>query len=295
MHFKPLSLLALVSLVSAQDTRSLNETLANTPELSVLSSFIALNPALQRALGDARNVTILAPSNDAFAQFGETDTGRNAANDPRLVTALLQYHVLRGTYQADDITTTSAFVPSLLEEERFADVDGGQRVQAVKVNDDVVFYSGLLSNATVSTADVNFDGGTLHIIDRVLTLPANVLDTANALNLTSFRGAVNQTDELDAATSDSVTIFAPDNDAFNAIGSALASLSADALADLVAYHIVDGLHYSTDLRDGLTLQTDHDDQTLTVSISNGAVFANAARVVRADVLIANGVLHVIDK
>lgn len=34
---------------------------------------------------------------------------------------------------------------------------------------------------------------------------------------------------------------------------------------------------------------------LTITVNNGSVFVNSARVVLPDVLVANGVVHVIDK
>lgn len=301
MQFKHLSLLALASLVSAQNdtsegVQSLNETLSGNEELSSLTALLSTQPDLVAALSQADNITILAPSNDALGTFLNSTEGSAAGNDSGLVAALLQYHVLNGTYLASAITNQSAFVPTLLTNETYTEVSGGQVVQAVQVGEDVVFYTGLLQNATVTTPDVNFTGGVIHIIDSVLTLPPTVLDAALALNLTSFRGAVNATDEVDAATNRDVTIFAPNNEAFNNIGSALQNLSSDDLQNIIEYHIVDSVRYSTSLENGTTLQSENDDQELTITTNeNGTVFVNAAQVVVPDILIANGVLHILDK
>jgi uncharacterized surface protein with fasciclin (FAS1) repeats len=130
----------------------------------------------------------------------------------------------------------------------------------------------------------------------VLTFPPDVLDTALALNLTSFRGAVNATDEIDTANDRDVTIFAPNNEAFNNIGSALANLSTEDLRDIIEYHIVNSVHYSTNLTNGTTLRSEDDDRELRITKNeNGTIFVNAAEVVVPNVLIANGVLHIIDK
>jgi hypothetical protein len=64
----------------------------------------------------------------------------------------LQYHVLNGTYAANAVTNTSAFIPTALTNPAFANVTGGQRVQAVLVNNNVTFYSGLLANSSVVQA-----------------------------------------------------------------------------------------------------------------------------------------------
>ncbi|KAL1609991.1 hypothetical protein SLS60_001656 [Paraconiothyrium brasiliense] len=299
MQFKHLAVLTLASLVATQDssndTQSLNATLSSDDQLSNLTSFLSLNPAIVSVLSQASNITILAPSNNAFSEFANTDVGRDIASDPSLLAALLQYHVLNGTFQASQITNQSTFVSTYLNNETYANVTGGQVVEAVKVGNETVFYSGLLQNATVTTADRNFTGGTVHIIDRVLVFPLNVLDTANALNLTSLRGAINATDSIEAANARNITVFAPNNEAFNNIGSALANLSNDNLQNILEYHIVEDVYYSTSLENGTTLQSEDDDRELTITINeNGTVFVNAAEVVVPNVLIANGVLHILD-
>lgn len=156
MQFRHLPVLALASLIAAQDsgndTQSLNATLAGNDQLSNLTSLLSLNPALINALSQARDITILAPSNDALTEFVETDAGRIISGDPGLLSALLQYHVLNGTFQASQVTNQSAFIHTLLTNETYTNVTGGQVVEAVQVGNETVFYSGLLQNSTVTTA-----------------------------------------------------------------------------------------------------------------------------------------------
>ena len=52
--------------------------------------------------------------------------------------------------------------------------------------------------------------------------------------------------------------------------------------------------YSSDLTNGQKL-TALNGETLTITIDNGTVFVNSAQVVTPNVLVANGVVHVIDK
>ncbi|KAF2107850.1 Fasciclin domain-containing protein [Lophiotrema nucula] len=296
MQFKTLPLLALAGYAAAQSNNTLNATLASNPDLSNLTTFLGTNPALVQALSSAQNITILAPSNQAFNELANSSAGLALASDPGLVTALLQYHVLNGTYSAAQITNTSVFIPTLLTNSSYTNVTGGQVVEAVLIGNDTTFYSGLLQNATVSTADVNFTGGVIHIIDSVLTLPLTVTDTALAANLTSLYGAVNATDLISTVNeTPDLTIFAPSNEAFQAIGSALANLSTTDLASILAYHVVNGtVGYSSGLENGTTLQT-LNGANLTITIDgNGTVFVNAAEVVTPNVLVANGVVHIID-
>jgi uncharacterized surface protein with fasciclin (FAS1) repeats len=146
--------------------------------------------------------------------------------------------------------------------------------------------------------NINFQGGVIHVIDKVLTLPQNVSSTLLAANLTSLYGALNATKLLSTVDGlKDVTIFAPSNAAFQDIGSALANASAASLASILTYHVVNGTlpYYSTGLANGTSYQTVNG-ANLTVHLgANGSVFVNGAKVVTPNVLIAGGVVHVIDQ
>jgi uncharacterized surface protein with fasciclin (FAS1) repeats len=295
------SILAFASAVLAQtngSAPSLTQALNSSSSLSSLAGVLSLPGLgeLVQGLGSAQNITILAPSNEAFAAIGN-ETVQALASNTGLLTALLQYHVLNGTYLSSAITNQSAFVPTLLTNELFTNVTGGQVVEAVKDGDNVTFFSGLLSNSTVSTADVNFTGGVIHVIDRFLVLPTNVSETLTSANLTGLRGALNATNLLDAVdTTPDVTIFAPTTEAFRDIGSALANASVEDISNILTYHVVNGtVGYSSGLENGTVLTALNGDN-LTITIGEeGRIFVNSARVTIADILVANGVVHVIDE
>lgn len=136
--------------------------------------------------------------------------------------------------------------------------------------------------------------GVVHVIDRFLTVPANVSTTAVAANLTSVTGALRTANLVEAVdTTPDVTIFAPNNEAFQNIGSALNNASSEDLTSILTYHVVEGtVGYSSSLTN-TTLRTLNGAE-LTITVSNGTVYVNSARVVTPDVLVANGVVHVID-
>ncbi|KAI8937167.1 hypothetical protein NX059_006379 [Plenodomus lindquistii] len=297
MSLKHFSLLALASLAYAQTNETaptLAEALNSTSDLSTLNGLVGGLPELLGQLGGLTNITLLAPSNAAFAEVDNATLSGLTANTG-LVTALLQYHVLNGTYLADAITNTSVFVPTSLTNTLFTNVTGGQRVEAINNDGNVTFYSGLLSNSSVTTANVNFTGGVIHIIDRLLVIPETATETLSAANLTSLSGALNATNLVDTVnTTPNLTIFAPNNEAIQNIGSALANLTTDQITDVLTYHVVSGLGYSSGLENGTELVTVNG-ESLTVTIGEGGIFVNNARVVVSDVLIANGVVHVIDE
>lgn len=51
--------------------------------------------------------------------------------------------------------------------------------------------------------------------------------------------------------------------------------------------------YSSNLKNGTKL-TALNGKPLTITLSNGTVFVNSARVITPDILVSNGVVHVID-
>ena len=94
-----------------------------------------------------------------------------------------------------------------------------------------------------------------------------------------------------------MTIFCPNNDAFQKLAGTPGAnnITDEQLAEILQYHVVQGaVGYSTTLSNGLKLPT-LAGQELTITIdAEGAVFVNNARIINSDILIANGVLHVID-
>ena len=151
MQFKYLSLAALAAGASAQ-TMNLTATLMSNADLTNLTSYVSLFPDLLTTLSMATNITILAPSNEAFAAFLNSSAGMAVTlNDTAAIQAILSYHVLNGTYPASSIMSTPAFIPTLLNNPSYSNVTGGQVVEAVTQGSSVEIYSGLLANSTVTT------------------------------------------------------------------------------------------------------------------------------------------------
>lgn len=150
MQLKYLSLAAFASAASAQ-MMNLTSALSSTPDLSNLTTYISLFPDIISSLSMAKNVTLLAPSNEAFAKAMNM-SGGISANDTGLISSVLMYHVLNGTYMANQIMETPMFIHTMLMNSTYSNVTGGQVVEAVSMNNTVMFYSGLLMNSTVTKA-----------------------------------------------------------------------------------------------------------------------------------------------
>ena len=155
MYVKSLALAALAAAaVSAQSSPSLVEVLQSTPEISNLTTLVSQFPGLARALINAtEDLTILAPTNEVFATFLKGPGAALVANNETgLIEGLLGYHVLKGAVPSTDITTTPAFVASVVDVPALTNVTGGQVVELAKNGSDVVAVSGAKSASKVVKA-----------------------------------------------------------------------------------------------------------------------------------------------
>jgi uncharacterized surface protein with fasciclin (FAS1) repeats len=142
---------------------------------------------------------------------------------------------------------------------------------------------------------MKFTGGVIHVIDNFLAIPQNISTTLVELDDTAALGAMAQSGFASGSLPANLTAFIPNNDAFKAIGSALGNISMEQLQGILGYHIVgDAVVYSTMLTDGMNLTT-LTPGNIHVTIDGDDVFVNSAKVVIPNVLIKEGVVHVIDK
>lgn len=191
--------------------------------------------------------------------------------------------------------TNASFIPTYLSPQSgLANVTGGQRVHAVPGSNSTTFFTGLLQNSTTVNNTIPFANGQIHIINRFLTVPLNVSSTAISLGLSSAAGALISTNLINTVdTTPDLTLFVPNNAAFRRVASAIQNATVEQLASVLQYHVHPGLIYSTNITGNASIAA-LSGGNLTITVSNGTVFVNNARVVRSDVLVANGVVHVID-
>jgi len=98
------------------------------------------------------------------------------------------------------------------------------------------------------------------------------------------------------------TVFAPTNAAFTALGVDLATISDDALSEILLYHVLGAEVKSTDLADGQTYAstaatTGPGGTALSMLVEKSASTVkvnNTASVTTADVSADNGVIHIVD-
>ncbi|KAK2858355.1 hypothetical protein FQN49_004812, partial [Arthroderma sp. PD_2] len=275
--------------------KSFSEDIAGIPELSDMSAYLNQTPEAKEKLDSLDDVTILGLENSAFREFvgsGQDNSTELPANSD-LVNGILTYQTVKGSHNSEDITTKPQFEATELNERGFTNVSSGQVVQLVEKDGKDYAITGLNDNSTIIKPGQRSDNGVIHVIDRPLTLPQSVTATLQAANLTSFLGAVQQGNSVSNANDPTdITVFAPRNLGFQRIGSAFENISTEDLGRIANYHIVKGkVLYSPDL-EGESHPT-YADKDLHISVIDGRAFVNSARIESTDLLVNNGVLHVI--
>jgi hypothetical protein len=139
----------------------LGALIASQEDLSTLLELIGLVDGLAEQLSSASNITIFAPTNEAFANVPR-DIPEGAAieyrNETVAIAALLANHVFKGVYPADVITDIPTFAQTLLDDsyitaqQPFSNFTGGAYNGLVKNGDDVCVLSGEQTISTVTEA-----------------------------------------------------------------------------------------------------------------------------------------------
>jgi len=288
----------LVSVLESQD------------DLSTLYSVLQNFPDLVETLSSASNITIFAPTNEAFESVPEDSAiGQAIANnDETAIAALLTNHVYQGQYPAEAVSETPVWIQSLLDDSYemdgmpFSNFTGGQYTGVVVDGDNVVVISGDLTLSTVTEADIEIgDSVIVHKIDTPIAFSPTLVDYTRRDGTLLFNAAVtaadlpvNFGDDADKMPISDFTIFIPNDAAFEAIGSVLEGADLETLQAVLTYHLVaDNVVFSTALGNVSLPSYQGDDLTFTVA-EDGSAWVNNAKIVFPNILLANGVAHVID-
>jgi transforming growth factor-beta-induced protein len=260
-------------------------TVATDRGLTTLVDLVVAADLVETLSGDngGAGFTVLAPSEEAFAvlDVGTVAFLTDVTGKDTLTTILLNHVVGSIAYSADLVAGS---LPTLSGGSVDVDLSGG------------VFFDG----QAVSAANVPASNGVVHVVDGLLLpsegisdLPTGtIVDVAIESDLNALVEAVVTAglDEVLSGDNDGngFTVFAP-------LDSAFATLPESAVAteDVLLYHVVPSIYFSSTLNDGEIIET-LNGGSLTVTINDSGVFVNGFAVVTLDVPTTNGVVHVID-
>jgi len=301
---------AAVSAVVSACGGSDNEDPGNIAQVANENGFSSLLAAATKAgLADelsanGANLTVFAPTNAAFNTLA---TRLGFADGPAMVTALpapalasiLSYHVLPAKRSAADLAAGGATQATIYS------FGGGPASLRLSTTNGVRITDAVLTEATVTSADVAASNGVIHVVDKVLVPPGvlNVVQMAQA-NPDAFSSLVGAVVSAGLATTLSgpgpFTVFAPTNAAFAA---APTGLTTQQLATVLTYHVLDlnPAVLSSAIPFGTPVTTVAQ-QDITINAGTAPVIATItdttstpATITAVDVRASNGVIHVIDK
>ncbi|KAJ2932366.1 hypothetical protein H1R20_g4684, partial [Candolleomyces eurysporus] len=276
--------------------------IAQTAELSTLNSIITQYPGLLASLSSAAG-TLLAPSNEALDAFISGQGGLASLTEDS-IQDLVNYHLLPLSRSSADLSVAGgAIAETRLLDADYTNLAGtanvifasayGSTGQEVAPSG-LKIYSGVGTSANVTSADLAFEGGLVHVIDRVLNFPRTCTQTAETASLSTLLQAIQTTNLTEVVdTTPKFTCFAPTDAAFQAAGINISSLTNDQIVDALKYHsIVGDVGYSTAFEDGREYQTLLG-VPVTVHKRDGQLFINDVAVQTGNVIMSNGVAHVL--
>ena len=265
--------------------------------------------------------TIFAPTNDAFAKLDPNlvrTLTEDDGGDFDLLRSVLLYHVVpRKIYTRnfnDDTTLETALVIEADEntsaeenEEGSGDEDKKERKKEVKQlrvtkNDDngVVTVNG--AHVDIEKSDQSASNGVIHFVNDVIyPIPTgSIFETLSRDNrfsiLVDLLEAAELASALNTSSADSLTIFAPTDDAFLKLPrSGLEEIVEDkkAVTDLLLNHVTMGTKLSPDLT-FKTLKSLTRGSEIKLQVRKGQVYVGSAKLIDGDIMTTNGAIQVID-
>jgi|TARA_B110000503_G_scaffold53054_1_gene85228 transforming growth factor-beta-induced protein len=277
---------------------------AQEPDLSILvEALMAADGDLTTTLSGG-NFTVLAPTNDAFAEFLSANGFASLDEVPTdVLSNILLNHVITGEVVSTDLTTAGSGYTTT----NATNMDGDNLSLYFSTTDGVEFNG----QSSVVLANIGAINGIVHKVDAVIGLPTVVtFATSNPMFETLVAALTREdltTDYVSVLSSvaspSPFTVFAPTNEAFGSLLTeigmdSLSEIPVDLLTSTLNTHVVASANVrSGDLTQGMAVSTLGD--ALTVSLDAGPQLIDlndrVANIITVDVQAYNGVVHVIDK
>ncbi|WP_181899440.1 glycan-binding surface protein [Flagellimonas nanhaiensis] len=285
-----------------------DHVLAN-PEYSSLAAALA-QVELVETLKGGGPFTIFAPDNAAFemlmAQLNAAFGWTNLSDIPdEILTDVLLYHVVVGGNVTSNEVDGESFETA--QGESFS-IDGTSIDDASE------------TNAEINLVDVQATNGIVHGTDKVL-LPDTVFQQVLGATLdlaarsedrgfTSLLAAAELAGLAESLTTENLTVFAPNNEAFDALFATIDNFNSlddfdtpeeiEALRKLLEYHLYVGTLVESELTDGSSVTTLLGDTfsvsaTDVIRLSPSFTDAIPSQVVNANIGATNGIIHELNR
>ncbi|MBW1296924.1 fasciclin domain-containing protein [Aquimarina litoralis] len=293
--FLTLCLVSIVSCSDDDDTIFIPDTMTIADFVSDNADYSSLLAALQRTdldvtLNGNGDFTVFAPNNAAFTEFLDG----TALEDVPVETLrqILLNHVLGVRAPSSGLTT--GYVNNLATEAN----------SSANLSMYINTSSGVVINgeSTVTTPDIMTDNGIIHAVDKVIPLPTMLTFVAADSEFSSLASVATTTTgfttDFEAVLSgadSNLTLLAPDNAAFTALGD-ISGVPVATLEQILLNHVIAGTNISSGLTTGYgnTLATYSDTMnnlSIYINTDGGVSFNGISTVTQADIVASNGVIH----
>ncbi|GAB1604275.1 transforming growth factor-beta-induced protein ig-h3-like [Argonauta hians] len=285
-----LFLVATCLLLVVQAKRQFNGTLAEAmSSLNTLSEIVGLlnQSSILDNLDNTGMYTVFVPNNRAIQDL---DSSRLDAwkNDSVLLEKIVKYHMAYGQIKHDELVNDKS-IKSLQGESIWINVYNARHAVTAE-GCKIVNFDNVASN------------GVFHIINEVMLPPDGRIAEILALDpdFSIFYSLINGTKYVDILNDNFMTLFAPNNAAFN-------KMNEDVVAQLqgnffhketfLKYHMVHGILWTPGMHKS-SLRTFVGDTTDVLSVKIRArdqvIFIGNAQIINRDISASNGVIHTID-
>lgn len=261
---------------------------------------------LTNAVGSGGPHTVFAPDNNAFETLLKYDVRWKKVTDiPKdKLTEILKYHIVNGSQiNAEDISEDTEITMS-----------NGDKVTAKLDEKENLYLDALYRDkdtAFVVSPNILATDGVIHMLSEVMLLEDIIIDAVDAAaatpELSKFVEAVNAAElsKTFKALGDH-TFFAPNNAAFQALLDSNASwnnisdIPKEILQSVLKFHVIKGQTTKSEslkasYANTLSLGPNKNSLSLQIETEGGIKINTEATPVTPDVLVSNGVVHIIDK
>ena len=239
--------------------------IAGGDDFTSLATAVGRFPDLVDSIdGGNGSFTVLAPTNAAFAEFLTNQGFASLADVPDpLLRTVLEYHVIEGSVNADDVIGAQTTLSG----------------ESLDLADDTDI---------ITAPDVAATNGVVQVIDEVLVPPS--LNTVAGIlltnpNFSTLAAALVAKDLITPLSRGTVTVFAPNNAAFEA--AEITDPTAVA-ASALTYHVATDSLASTAITSGFAKTLNGASVVLN---TDGGVTVNGTPVLATDLKASNGYVH----
>jgi len=259
----------------------------STHDSLALYDFFVLKDNYDDTLNQVGPYTVFAPTDNAINMMPESFLDDLNSMSPTLLDELVRSHIIDSLEPSDSLAIDTDF---------FALNNFGLTIGTDTLG------NLFLNQSRIVVRDLFADNGVVHIIDAVV----NPIDTFVTIydfvqrspTHTTLAGLMNASSIRNVfETPGAITFFAPTDEAFdNLPANALNEIFGDPnglLIEVLLRHTVTGNQSSSDL-EILSQITNSNLENLEIEVINGDIFINGAKIIVRDIILDNGIVHVVD-